>query len=82
MRFVQKTIWFVVTLIAGILEILMRSVIFFPIGLILTIIASFVGAKQWTHNNLFLDYCCPWKLGSKHLPIAGAISNWFDPEMY
>lgn len=81
MRFVQKTIWFIVTLMAIVLEMIVRSVIFFPIGLILTILASFVGAKQWTHNNPFLDYCCPWKLGSKNLIISSAVSDWFDPEI-
>lgn len=80
MKFVQTTIWFVVTLTAIIVEMLIRIVIFFPVGLLLTILASFFGAKRWLHNNRFLDYCSPWKLGSENLPFASATNNWFDPE--
>lgn len=80
MRFVQSTIWFIITLTAIVLEIFIRIVIFFPIGLLLTILASFIGAKKWCHKNRFLDYCCPWKLDSKNLPIAKAINDWFEPE--
>lgn len=82
MRFVQKTIWFVATIVAIALEMVLRIVVLFPLGLLATILASFFGAKSWSHNNRFLDYCCPWKLGSENMPIASAISNWFDPETF
>lgn len=82
MRFVQKTIWFIATIVTIALEMVLRIVLFFPTGLMLTILASFFGAKSWAHNNRFLDYCCPWKLGSENMPIASATSNWFDPDTF
>lgn len=80
MKFVQTSIWFVVTLLTIVFEMLIRTAVFFPIGLILTTVLTFFGAKSWLQNNRFLDYCCPWKLGSKNLPIAGSVSKWLDPE--
>lgn len=80
MKFVQTSIWFVVTLITIVLEISVRTVIFFPIGLVLTILLTFLGAKHWLRKNRFLDYCCPWKLGSKNLPISSSVSKWLDPD--
>lgn len=80
MKFVQKTIWYVATIVALAWEMIIRICIFFPIGLLSTILASFLGLRSWHCNNRFLDYCCPWKLGSKNLPFASAISKWFDPE--
>lgn len=82
MKFVQKAIWFVATIAALVLEMIIRVVILFPFGLFITIMASFFGAKYWIHDNPFLDYCCPWKFGSKNLPIAWAISRWFDPDTF
>lgn len=81
MKFVQQIIWMVATIVAIVLEMLIRTFVFFPIGVCSTIIASFLGAKSWCYNNRFLDYCCPWKLGSKNLPFASATSKWFDPEL-
>lgn len=82
MKFIQKTIWFVATILTIALEMIIRTFILFPIGLILTILAAFFGAKSWYHNNRFLDYCCPWNLGSENLYLASIISNWFDPETF
>lgn len=82
MRFVQKTIWFAATIVAIAVEMILRIVLFLPLGLLLTILASFFGAKSWAHNNRFLDYCSPWKLGSENMPFASAVSNWFDPETF
>jgi hypothetical protein len=80
MKFVQNFIWVVATIVTIVLEMIVRTIILFPLGLLSTILAAFFGAKSWLHNNRFLDYCCPWKLGSKNLPVSAAVSRWFDPE--
>jgi hypothetical protein len=80
MKFVQNIIWIVATLVTIVVEMVIRTIILFPLGLLSTILAAFFGAKSWLQNNRFLDYCCPWKLGSKNLPVSAAVSRWFDPE--
>lgn len=82
MKGIQKAIWVMATLATLVFEMIIRVIIFFPMGVFSTILASFFGAKSWYHNNRFLDYCCPWKLGSENFPVASAISNWFDPDTF
>ena len=82
MKGIQKAIWVMATLATLVFEMIIRVIIFFPMGVFATILASFFGAKSWAHNNRFLDYCCPWKLGSENFPFASAVSNWFDPETF
>ena len=79
MRFVQTTIWIAITLIAIVLEMLVRVTVFFPLGIIVTIIGTLLGAKYWLSDNTFLMYCSPWIVGDRGLVVSKAVSMWLDP---
>ena len=79
MRIIQIVTWVTLVFVTLVAEFLFR-VCLFPIGVVLTILATICGASRWVSNNHFLDYCTPWKVNTELFVIAKSVSDWMDPD--